>query len=92
MLGPAAEREQTTTTARVTLMGEVRRLGSGGDGSSIGSAISQVILVGLPLTLLVAVAAVALWSLSGPPVPELQLRHTHVHGGKAHMSPQHHVP
>ncbi len=62
---------------------QVRRLGSGASGS-IGSAFSQVLLVGLPLTVLVGVAAVALWSLSGPPAPLPELKHV----SKAHMSPQ----
>ncbi|BDA41933.1 probable peptidyl-glycine alpha-amidating monooxygenase [Coccomyxa sp. Obi] len=79
----AAAQGETTTTTRVTLLGEVRRLGSGAS-DGIGSAFSQVLLVGLPLTVLVSVAAVALWSLSGPPVPLPELKHV----SKAHMSPQ----
>ena len=57
------------------LAGELRRLGGawggraaaagGGPGGAAGG-FGQALLVGLPLTGLVACAALALWSLSGP--------------------------
>lgn len=78
-----AGEQETTSKTRLTLLGEVRRMG-GGNSGGIGSAFSQVLLVGLPLTVLVGVAALALWSLSGPPVPQADLKLV----SKAHMSPQ----
>ncbi|KAK9908849.1 hypothetical protein WJX75_003782 [Coccomyxa subellipsoidea] len=79
-----AGEQETTSKTRLTLLGEVRRMGGGNSGDGIGSAFSQVLLVGLPLTVLVGVAALALWSLSGPPVPQADLKLV----SKAHMSPQ----
>ena len=79
-----AGEQETTSKTRLTLLGEVRRMGGGNGGDGIGSAFSQVLLVGVPLTVLVGVAALALWSLSGPPVPQADLKLV----SKAHMSPQ----
>lgn len=57
--------EATPTSAKVTLMGEVRRLrGAVGNGSSI--SVNNIVLIGLPLTLLVALVAFAVFKLSGP--------------------------
>jgi hypothetical protein len=55
---------------------------------SQGLGFAQALLVGLPLTGLVGIAAIALWSLSapvrtGPPVPGSPF------AAKAHASPLH---